>query len=170
MRGKEVVALARIVLNKREHVLMIQPWEDGLLATTLHYAYEVRPAKTAFSDIQPIKIDPELRELAERLIEQRAGKFEPETFQDRYEDALKAMLDKKRAGVPIPKDRPSGPASGKVVNLMEALRNSIKSEGATARRKSPPLQPKAPPSTSSGYTPQGQRTITTEEAKWARLP
>ena len=144
MRGKGVVALARIVLNKRERIVMIQPWEDGLLATTLHYAYEVRAARTVFAGIVPIKIDPEMRELAERLIEQRAGKFEPETFTDRYEEALVAMLDKKRAGAPIPKDRPSAPTSGKVVNLMEALRNSTKGEGPTTRRKAPPLQPKAP--------------------------
>jgi DNA end-binding protein Ku len=85
-----------------------------------------------------------MRELAERLIEQRAGKFEPDTFKDRYEEALVAMLDKKRAGAPIPKDRPSAPTSGKVVNLMEALRNSIKGEGPTMRGKAPPLQPKAP--------------------------
>ena len=133
MRGKGMVALARVVLAKREHVIMLKPWDDGLLGTTLRYPYEIRDSKEYFDDIPAIKVPPDMRKLAEHILQSKAGDFDPSQFVDHYEEAVVEMLKKKEAGIPISRskseDRPRN-----VVNLMDALKRSIASEkGAPAR-------------------------------------
>jgi DNA end-binding protein Ku len=131
MRGKGTVALGRIVLAKRERVIALQPWDKGLLGTTLRYAYEVRNASEYFDEIPDIKIPKEMLQLAEHILENKSGDFDPATFVDNYEEAVVEMLKHKQAGVPAPKQRAAAPASN-VVNLMDALRRSVAADKGAA--------------------------------------
>ena len=88
MRGKEMVALGRVVLAKRERVIMLQPWDKGLMGTTLRYAYEVRDAKDYFDEIPDIKVPGEMLKLAEHILETKTDDFDPATFVDHYEEAV----------------------------------------------------------------------------------
>jgi DNA end-binding protein Ku len=131
MRGKGMVALGRIVLAKRERVIMLQAWEKGLMGTTLRYPYELRATKDYFDDIPDVKIPDEMLKLAEHILETKETNFEPSAFVDRYEEAVVAMLKKKQAGMPMTSEPRSAPPAN-VVNLMDALRRSIEGEAAPA--------------------------------------
>ncbi len=98
MRGKAMVALGRVVLAKRERVIMLQPWGKGLMGTTLLYAYEVREASSYFYDLPDVTVPQDMLKLAEHILESKAGDFEPATFADRYEEAVVAMLRTKQSG------------------------------------------------------------------------
>jgi len=135
MRGKDMVALGRIVLAKRERVIALQPWENGLLGTTLRYAYEVRNASEYFDEIPTAKIPKDMLQLAEHILESKAGDFDPASFVDRYEEAVVEMLKHKQAGAPVSKQKPAQPASN-VVNLMDALKRSIAAEKGSAKAAS----------------------------------
>src|SRR6202142_4012433 len=76
MRGKSMVALARVVLAKRERVIMLQPWEKGLMGTTLRYQYEVRPAAEYFDDLPAIKVGGEMLKLAEHILKTKEADFD----------------------------------------------------------------------------------------------
>jgi hypothetical protein len=102
MRGKDMVALGRVVLAKRERVIMLQPWDKGLLGTTLRYPYEVRDSKDYFYDIPDVKIAPEMLTLAEHILKSKEATFDPSKFVDRYEQAVIQLLEKKREGLPAP--------------------------------------------------------------------
>ena len=77
MRGKDMVALGRVVLSKRERVIMLQPWDNGLLGTTLRYPYELREAKDYFYDIADVKVEPELLTLAQHILKTKEARFDP---------------------------------------------------------------------------------------------
>ena len=124
MRGKAMVALGRVVLAKRERVIMLQPWEKGLMGTTLRYPYEVRDSKDYFYDIQDVKVAPDMLKLAEHILSSKEATFDPTLFVDRYEQAVLQLLEKKRQGMPAATVRPFV-APTTVVNLMDALRRSI---------------------------------------------
>ena len=136
MRGKDMVALGRVVLAKRERVIMLQPWDKGLLASTLRYPYEIRDAKEYFGDIPDVKVEPDMLELAEHILRSKATDFDPSQFVDRYEEAMVEMLKKKQAGLPVSREhalvRPQN-----AVNLMDALRSSIARENESAIRQKP---------------------------------
>ncbi len=114
MKGKGVVALGRIVLNKRERVIALEPFGKGLLGTTLHYAYEVRDAADYFDDIADVKISGEMLKLAQHIMEGKSGEFDPSAFEDHYETALVEMLKQKQAGFKPPKgkEKPRGAERG----------------------------------------------------------
>jgi DNA end-binding protein Ku len=131
MRGKDMVALGRVVLAKRERVIMLQPWDKGLMGTTLRYAYEVRDTADLFSGIQDMKIAKDMLALAEHILETKAGEFDPENFHDRYEDAVVEMLRRKQAGMPAEIAKPAAPQSN-VVSLMDALKKSLAAENSKA--------------------------------------
>ena len=124
MLGKGMVALGRVVLSKRERVIMLQPRGKGLLGATLRYPYEVRDETIYFGDIGDIQIPKDMLALAEHILESKAATFDPTLFHDRYEEAVVAMLNEKRAGMPIPKQRPM-PRIVAGTDLMAALRQSI---------------------------------------------
>ena len=124
MRGKAMVALGRVVLAKRERVIMLQPWEKGLMGTTLRYPYEVRDSKDYFYDISDVKVAPDMLKLAEHILSSKEATFDPTLFADRYEQAVLQLLEKKRQGMPAATVRPFV-APTTVVNLMDALRRSI---------------------------------------------
>ncbi|RJF75114.1 Ku protein [Rhodopseudomonas palustris] len=124
MKDKGRVALARIVLTNREHVLAIEPLGKGLLATTLRYPYELRDADEYFDDIKSPKISKDMVELAGHILDTKAAHFDPSKFKDDYETALKALVKRKAAGKSIKLPEPEE-KSDNVVDLMDALRQSL---------------------------------------------
>ena len=122
MRKKGVAALAQAVLFRRLRTLLVRPHGDGMTATTLSFDYEVRSAKEAFADIPTLKVKREMLDLAEHIIESKRGQFDPSSFQDRYDAALAELIKAKAEGKKI--EIPEKPKPGKVVDLMEALRQS----------------------------------------------
>jgi DNA end-binding protein Ku len=117
------VAIGRVVLTSREHIIALEAMERGLIGTLLRYPYEVRDPAEYFDDIQDVKVTKDMLDLARHIVEQKAGRFEPDKFEDQYETALVDLINQKRAGKPItPKERPRG---DNVVDLMEALRRSV---------------------------------------------
>src|SRR3954464_7053612 len=143
MKDKEGVALARIVLTNREHVMAIEPLGKGLLGTTLRYPYELRDEDDFFEDIKSPKITRDMIELAGHILHTKAAHFDPSKFKDEYEDALKALVRRKASGKPI-KAAPREEKAGNVINLMDALKQSLKGgKGATKRRASAPASRRA---------------------------
>ena len=133
MKDKDRVALARIVLTNREHVIAVEPLGKGLLGTTLRYPYEMRDEDAYFDDIKNPKISKDMIELASHILDTKAAHFDPSKFKDEYEDALKALVRRKASGKPVKAvEREQKPDN--VINLMDALKQSLKGKGATKRR------------------------------------
>lgn len=128
---KGMVALGRVVVSRREYVVMLEAFDKGLLATTLRYGYEVRDQAAYFEDIPDLKLPAEMKQLAAHIVDTKASHFDPTKFVDHYETALVELLRAKQAGrvVEAPKDEP---APQRVINLMDALRASI---GAETKKK-----------------------------------
>lgn len=132
MRKENLVGLARVVIYRREHLLLLQPRGKGLMATTLRYKTEVRPEKAYFDEIEDIKVPADMLKLAVQIAESKTGRFDPAKFEDRYESALMDLINAKRSGRTPPvitEERPSN-----VINLMDALRRSAR--GGKGRRVS----------------------------------
>jgi DNA end-binding protein Ku len=128
------VAIGRVVLTNREHIIALEPLDNGLMGTLLRYHYEVRDEKEYFDDIQDVKVTKDMLDLARHIVIQKAADFEPEKFGDHYEEALTELINAKRNGRTVgPKPRPRGE---NVVDLMDALKRSIASE-APAKGKKP---------------------------------
>ena len=141
MTRKKMVGIGRIVLARRERMLMLQPRDKGMLATTLRYPYEVRAGGEIFDEISDVKLPGEMLDIAQEIISRMSGHFEPETFTDRYEEAVVAMLKAKQAGQTF--TVPEAAAPGNVVNLMDALKKSLEAaggEGAVRRPRAPSKQ------------------------------
>jgi DNA end-binding protein Ku len=134
MRGKSMVALGRIVLAKRERVIALESYGKGLLGTTLRYAYEVRKPEEFFDGIQDIKVPNEMLKLAEHILEVKKVDFDPSSFEDRYERAVVEMLRRKQAGLPAKSATPV-PSPSNVVNLMDALKQMVKTERKRSARR-----------------------------------
>ena len=131
MRHKNMVALGRLVLTKREHVIALEAYGKGLLGTTLRYPYEVRNASDYFSEVPELALAPDLLQLAKHIVDSKVAAFDPMAFRDRYEEALLAHLKAKVAGA-VREEKTAFAAPRRFVNLMEALRRSI------AQDKKPP--------------------------------
>jgi DNA end-binding protein Ku len=139
IRDKKMVALGRIVLTRREHVIMLEAFDKGLLAVTLKYPYEVRDHAAYFEDVPDLKLPAEMKDLASHIVDSKATHFDPSTFEDHYETALVDMLRAKQAGTMIePKKAEAAPQ--RVINLMDALRASI---GAETKKKPAAVSTKA---------------------------
>jgi DNA end-binding protein Ku len=124
IRSMDKVALARLVLTSREHVISLEARDKGLMGMLLRYPYEVRDQSEYFDDIQDVKITKDMLDLAKHIVEQKSGHFDPSKFEDHYESALQDLLNKKQKGQPLPKAAPK--RTDNVVDLMSALRASIK--------------------------------------------
>jgi DNA end-binding protein Ku len=131
MRGKAMVALGRLVLSKRERVIALEPYDKGLLGTTLRYPYEVRKAEDYFCELPDIPIAPDMLALAEQILDSKAADFEPAAFRDRYEEALLAHIKAKQAGAVQDRKQPFA-APQRIINLMEALRRSVADDKRSA--------------------------------------
>jgi DNA end-binding protein Ku len=128
-----MVAIAKVVFTSREHVIALEPRDKGLLGMTLRYPYEVRKPEQYFDEIANERIPKDMLELASHIVATKTGHFEPKTFEDHYENALKELIRKKQSGKPIEPVEQRAPA--KVINLMDALRKSVAAEGGASRRK-----------------------------------
>jgi DNA end-binding protein Ku len=135
MRKEELAGLARVVIYRREHLLLLRPRGKGLLATTLRYKNEVRDENDYFDEIPNVKVSADMLKLATHILDTKKGEFKPEKFEDRYEDALKALIKAKQQG----KEPPvvSEPKPSNVINLMDALRRSAKGEASARRTPAP---------------------------------
>ena len=134
MRKKKVAAIAQTVLFRRVRTVLIRAHNDGLVATTLNFDYEVRSAKEAFGDVPELTIKGEMLELAEHIIKTKMGKFDVTKFDDRYEAALAEVIKAKLEGKKIQPRKET--ASAKVVDLMAALRESAGQGGKKAAASS----------------------------------
>jgi Ku protein len=121
-----------VVFTSREHVIALEARGKGMLGVTLRYPYEVRKEEEYFDDIPDEKVTKDMLDLAKHIVETKKAHFEPERFEDRYEEALKDLLKKKQSGQKIeaPRNEPS-----KVINLMDALRRSVETDRKGERRK-----------------------------------
>ena len=135
MREKGVAALARAVLFRKDRTVLLRAQGPGLVANTLHFDYEVRSAAELFEDIPDFKVEGEMLDLAKHIIDTKTGEFDPEEYDDRYDAALAELVKAKMEGREIKK--PKKAAEGKVIDLMEALRQSAagKDKGKSAGKK-----------------------------------
>ncbi len=140
IRKEGMVALGKVVFTSREHIIALEARGKGMMGVTLRYPYEVRKEEDYFDDIENEKVPKDMLELATHIVDTKKGKFDPDKFEDTYEDALKALIKKKQKGEKI--ERPREHAPSNVVNLMEALRQSVK--GAGGERHRPARAQRAP--------------------------
>lgn len=135
IESMKMVAIGRVVLTSREHIIAMEPRGKGIMGTLLRYPYEVRDEKEYFDEIPDLKLGKDMMDLARHIVETKSAHFEPEKFEDHYESALKELIEKKSKGIKI--EVPTERAPAKVVNLMDALRRSVAAEtqrtAATAR-------------------------------------
>lgn len=150
LRNKKMAGLGRLVLSTHEHGVALLPHDKGMVLSTLRPTDEIRDAKEYFDEISSGAVDKEMVHLAERILEQKTGKFDPDEFaEDRYQAALRQLVEQKIKGekpvIPKLAERPSN-----VVNLMDALRKSLDSErggkpaAASAKRRAKPAREPAP--------------------------
>jgi DNA end-binding protein Ku len=127
----ERVALGRVVLTSREHVIALESRGKGLMGILLRYPYEVVNADDIFADIGDVKLSRDMIELAEHIVKTKSGHFHPEKFEDHYGNALRELIRKKRKGEPIEPPKRAEPSN--VINLMDALRRSVETAGGRRR-------------------------------------
>ena len=151
--------MARVVIYRREHLLLLRPRGKGLMATTLRYKDEVRDEKDYFDDIENIKVPADMLKLASHILESKKGHFEPDKFEDRYENALKDLIKAKRAGKAPPVL--SEPRPSNVINLMDALRRS-----ARADRRRPAAQQERQSSQARAGAAQGAPSELDGHMRW----
>lgn len=132
MKRKGMVAIGRLVMSTRERVCAIEIEEDGLVLTTLRTAEEVRQLDEIGHPDLP-RPDPQMLEIAEKIMAQQSGQFDPDEFTDRYEDALRALIDEKKKGKPV-KAKVDKPEDSAVVDLMAALKKSLQGSGPERNR------------------------------------
>jgi DNA end-binding protein Ku len=155
MASQSRIALGRVVLHQRERLMAIEPRDNGMVAYSLRSYQEVRKPAEYFEKIPDAKPDKNMVSIAEKIIEQLEGDFDPKTFNDRYEDALRELIDRKAKGKgPVKVDEPD---DTNVVDLMEALRKSLGQSAGTGRRKAEPAKRKAPAKTAAARKPSPRK-------------
>lgn len=168
MAAENVVGLARVVLYRRERIVTIAPRGKGLMVRALHYKGEVRDEDAAFDAVEDVRVAPDMVDLAVHIVKSKAGHFDPGTFEDRYDEAVLALIRSKQEGRPPP--LPPEPGSSNVINLMEALRRSVKSgQGTTAPAAAGP-KAKSSSKTSSSKTPSSKTPSSKPSGKRASRP
>lgn len=143
------IAIGRVVMSTRERILALEPRGKGILAYTIRTDAEVRKPEEIFDSISDTKADPQMIAIAEKIIEQQEGPFDPSQFVDRYEEALKALIEEKQKGHKPAKV--AEPEDTNVVDLMAALRASLAAKDKTpakasktkAAKSTPAAKPKA---------------------------
>jgi DNA end-binding protein Ku len=133
IRSMDMVAIGRLVLTSREHIIALEPLKNGLMGTLLRYPYEVRSENEYFDDIQDVKVTKDMLDLAQHIVQQKTADFDPSKFDDRYESALLDLINQKQAGTVVKahgKERPNS----NVVDLMTALKQTLKGESSTPKK------------------------------------
>ncbi len=143
IRSMDKVAIGRVVLTNREHIIALEPLDKGLMGTLLRYPYEVRNEQEYFDDIQDVKITKDMLDLAKHIVEKKSAEFEPENFEDHYEAALIDLINKKRNGVKIAA-KPAPKSGGNVINLMDALKRSLATESEAPETAAPKAKARKP--------------------------
>lgn len=146
LRRTKKVGLGQLAMRGREYVVSLKPCGRGMILETLRYADEVNKAQSYFREIPDAKPDSELLDLAEALIDKKSGAFDPQEFHDRYVDALKDLIERKRKtkGKVIEEVDDDTPAkSSNVVDLMAALKKSMEKSGGSAAKAAPAKKPAA---------------------------
>jgi len=145
MKKKTMVGIARVVMARRERIMMLEPFGKGLMGTTLLYPYEIRGEESVFEEIPDLKLPDQMVGLAEEIIDRMTGKFEPDKFEDRYENAMIELIRSKQAGLPAKVEKAPARAAN-VVNLMDALRRSVEGDQSGKRKaKAAPAKRAATP-------------------------
>ena len=168
MRDEKVVGLGRVVMARRERVILLEPLGKGLLGTILRYASEVRSEESYFEDIPELKLPEEMTDLAHVIIEKKAGHFDAAEFNDRYEDAVVELIRSKQAGLPA--RAPEQPRPGNVVNIMDALRKSIAAVGAAEAKRTDAKPAQAPSGAAKPKAPSKARAETDSKAPSKAAP
>jgi DNA end-binding protein Ku len=127
LRAKKKAAIGCVVLYQKAHHVVIESEGDGMVMTTLRYERQIVEAKGVFAGLAKIKVDPEMADIAGLIIDRKKARFDPSRFEDRYEDALAALIEAKRSGKKPPKPAPKPKEN--VVNLMDVLKKSLAQEG-----------------------------------------
>jgi DNA end-binding protein Ku len=153
MKKKGMVALGRLVMSTRERICAIEIEENGMLMTTLRTAEEVRDV-AQMPDVPLPKPDPQMLAIAEKIVDQQAGEFDPSEFVDRYEGALRELIEEKKKGH-VPRARPAANNDANVVDLMAALRNSLKVSGK--ERPAAPAERRRPAASRRGASTEKRR-------------
>ncbi len=135
------IALGRVVMHTRERLVALEPRDKGIIAYTLRMGDEVIQPKDAFDEIPAARPSKQMIEIARKIIEQQEGAFEPEKFEDRYESALRDLIRRKEKGEKLVTAEPV--EEDNVIDLMEALKKSLKSKGRSMPAKAPPPKRKA---------------------------
>ena len=152
LRRAKKVGLGQLAMRGREYIVSLKPCGRGMVLETLRYADEVNRAQSYFREIEDVKPDPELLDLAEALIEKKTAPFKPDSFHDRYVDALERLIEKKKKakGRRIIEDEDEAPVkrSGNVIDLMAALKKSVD----TGAKRAPAKKPAARRTTSTKAT------------------
>jgi DNA end-binding protein Ku len=165
MQAAGKVAIARLVMSSRERVVTICAREKGMFVTTLRDPREVRSTAAYFDEIPDIRADPEMLQLAEKLIEQKVTKFNPAQYEDRYETALMEMIKEKLKGhKPI---IAAAPERGNVINLMDALKASLGQAKPAAPSKS---KSEAPAAKKAAAKPSLKEAVAASKAASAKTP
>jgi DNA end-binding protein Ku len=152
MKKKKMVGIARVVMARRERIMMLEPFGKGLMGTTLLYPYEIRSEESVFEEIPELKLPDQMVGLAEEIIDRMTGEFEPEQFEDRYENAMIELIRSKQAGLPAKVEK--APArDANVVNLMDALRRSVEADQGAKRKAKPAPAKRAGPQASQPSAP-----------------
>jgi DNA end-binding protein Ku len=128
IRTMDKIAIARVVLTNREHIIALEARGKGLVGTLLRYPYEIRDENEYFDEIQDVKVTKEMLDLAKHIVETKSADFEPDKFEDRYENALVELLNQKRKGETV-RTAVKNRDTGNVINLMDALRKSLDNGG-----------------------------------------
>lgn len=141
MKRKGMVAIGRLVMSTRERVCAIEIEEEGLVLTTLRTAEEVRTLDEIGHPDLP-KPNAQMLDIAEKIVAQQSGEFDPAEFTDRYEDALRALIDEKKKGKPVKPSKAREADDTNVIDLMAALKRSLQGDGPAERRKPTPARTK----------------------------
>ncbi len=126
IKQEGMVAIGTVMFTSREHIIALEARGKGMLGVTLRYPYELRKEAEYFDEIPDEKVPKDMLELASHIVETKAAHFEPERFEDHYENALTELLKRKQSGKKVA--RVTGREPPKIINLMDALRRSAKAE------------------------------------------
>jgi DNA end-binding protein Ku len=148
--------------------VLIRAHGKGIIATTLNFDYEVRSSDEAFKDVAKIKVEAEMLDLAKHIIGTKKGDFDPSKFDDRYEDALAALVKAKAEGKALPKPKPV--KVSKPNDLLKALRDSAGMDKARRRKRRPPMPTRARKSRLQSPPRAGQNPLKRKRAdQWHRV-